>query len=111
MDGPQLKGRWSARYASVFADDPGSSVLTLSNLGMVKRSRPLEADVDRPTDHVIALWRDIVGGSRELGIPDGDDACVLSLVSHKQIEFSADGCRDARPGQYPIYAGHTSFKV
>ncbi|WP_328525271.1 hypothetical protein [Kribbella sp. NBC_00359] len=30
LDGPQLASRWSARYASVFADDPGSAVLTLS---------------------------------------------------------------------------------
>ena len=25
MDGPQLNGRWPARYASVLAEDPGSS--------------------------------------------------------------------------------------
>ena len=28
LDGPQLASRWAARYASVFADDPGSVVLT-----------------------------------------------------------------------------------
>src|SRR6185436_6170520 len=35
LDGPQLASRWSARYASVFADDPGSAVLTLSAWGLV----------------------------------------------------------------------------
>lgn len=36
-DGPQLKNRWSARYATVLADDPGCSVITLTSIGMVKR--------------------------------------------------------------------------
>jgi hypothetical protein len=40
LDGPQLSSRWAARYASVFADDPGSAVLTLTSYGMVQRSRP-----------------------------------------------------------------------
>lgn len=41
MDGPQLSGRWPARYASVLAEDPGTSVLTLTSLGMAERSRPI----------------------------------------------------------------------
>ncbi len=40
MDGPQLNGRWPARYATVLADDPGSSVLTLTSIGMARLSRP-----------------------------------------------------------------------
>jgi hypothetical protein len=40
LDGPQLTSRWTARYASVLADDPGSAVLTLTSYGMVERSRP-----------------------------------------------------------------------
>ena len=35
LDGPQLASRWTARYASVLSDDPGSAVLTLSSYGMV----------------------------------------------------------------------------
>ena len=30
LDGPQLASRWTARYASVLADDPGTAVLTLT---------------------------------------------------------------------------------
>jgi hypothetical protein len=37
LDGPQLSSRWTARYASVLADDPGSAVLTLTSYGMVER--------------------------------------------------------------------------
>ncbi|MEC4674405.1 MAG: hypothetical protein VST68_09470 [Nitrospirota bacterium] len=35
MDGPQRRNRWSSQYASFFGDDPGSSVLTLTSMGMV----------------------------------------------------------------------------
>jgi hypothetical protein len=38
MDGPQLENRWPARYATVLAEDPGSAVLTVTSLGMVRRS-------------------------------------------------------------------------
>jgi hypothetical protein len=41
LDGPQLRSRSAARYASVLADDPGSAVLTLTSFGMAQRSRPL----------------------------------------------------------------------
>ena len=40
LDGPQLASRWTARYAGVLADDPGTAVLTLTANGMVERSRP-----------------------------------------------------------------------
>ena len=40
MDGPQTKERWAARYATVLADDPGCSVLSLTSLGMAQLSRP-----------------------------------------------------------------------
>jgi hypothetical protein len=54
LDGPQLRSRWAARYASVLADDPGSAVLTLTSLGMAQRCRPQGRE---PSD-VIALWKD-----------------------------------------------------
>jgi hypothetical protein len=37
MDGPQLSHRWPARYAAVPAEDPGTSVQTLTSLGMAER--------------------------------------------------------------------------
>jgi hypothetical protein len=59
LDGPQLTTRWSARYASVLADDPGSAVLTLSSYGMAQRSRPHRRDASP----IVALWRDHARGS------------------------------------------------
>ena len=38
LDGPQWERRWPGRYATVLADDPGSAVLTVTSLGMVRRS-------------------------------------------------------------------------
>src|SRR5439155_17058099 len=58
LDGPQLSAHWTARYASVLADDPGSTVLTLSCLGMVQRSTPRGL----PPSRVVALWKDPVRG-------------------------------------------------
>ena len=37
LDGPQLASRWTARYASVLADDPGSAVLTLTSFNAAAR--------------------------------------------------------------------------
>jgi hypothetical protein len=55
MDGPQLKSRWSGRYAGVLAEDPGSSVLTLTSLGMALRSRPIVAGKRIEVSRAIAL--------------------------------------------------------
>jgi hypothetical protein len=40
LDGPQLGSRWTARHASVVADDPGSAAITLTSYGMVRAAGP-----------------------------------------------------------------------
>ncbi len=48
MDGDQHEWRWSSRYATALADDPGSSVLAVTSLGMAKlmsRSRARSGQV------------------------------------------------------------------
>lgn len=57
MDGPQIKERWSARYATTLAEDPGFSVLSLTSAGMSKLSRP-SSGVNR--SKVIGLWKDVL---------------------------------------------------
>jgi hypothetical protein len=112
MDGPQLQQRWPARYASVLAEDPGSSVLTLSNLGMVRRCQPLSSlqSRDQPVvDSVVALWSDRIHGTREIALKEGEDACVLNLVCHSEHEFTADGHTDEGNGHFVVYAGHHTF--
>jgi hypothetical protein len=106
MDGPQLRNRWPSRYASVLAEDPGCSVLSLTSLGMSARSRPAQG-VDRSRS--IALWRDAIYGEREIELPPDTDACVLSLVCRTEREFTIDGRPDSKPSYFPVYAGVVPF--
>jgi len=61
LDGPQLSSRWTARYASVLADDPASAVLTLTSYGLVERCRP----AGRPPSSVVALRTDSTRPARD----------------------------------------------
>lgn len=108
MDGPQLRGRWGSRYASVLAEDPGCSVLTITSLGMSRRSQPQDSgQANRfPT---IALWRDAVYGEKEVALDDGHDAGVLSLVCKTRQEFTIDGRGDGQKAHFPVFAGFKSF--
>jgi hypothetical protein len=112
MDGPQLRNRWPSRYASVLAEDPGSSVLTITSLGMSKRSRRREEETERDDKSgVIALWRDAVYGEREIAIEPDHDACVLSLVCRKKRELTIDGRDDDEQAAFPVFAGVHSFST
>jgi hypothetical protein len=103
MDGPQLAARWPARYASVLADDPGSSVLTLTSLGMSQRSRP--AGGGKAGSRVVALWKDKLYGTREIVLPQDCNACVLSLTRERREEYTADGRSDGKATEVPVYSG------
>lgn len=95
-DGPQITGRWSARYASVLADDPGTAVLTLSSLGMVAKSRDLNAAAPSAevSNRNVGLWRDAVHGWQSIELPEKKDALLLTISADWQQEFSADGRGD-----------------
>jgi hypothetical protein len=89
MDGPQLSSRWTARYASVLADDPGSAVLTLTSLGMARRSRPR----GRAPSTIIALWKDPGRGAREIPLEDGAHGVLISTSTDRATRRSVDGRR------------------
>lgn len=94
MDGPQLKNRWSSRYATVLSDDPGSSVITLTSLGMLKRHSSAFGLMSR----VIALWSE--GGSsnpREIELAHGAEAVLLNLTIKEKNEKTADGREERVP--------------
>jgi hypothetical protein len=91
MDGPQLKNRWSARYATVLSDDPGSSVITLTSLGMVKRHSSEFGAMSR----VVALWNESgAGHSREIELAQGAEAILLTLTMDQAEEQTADGRKE-----------------
>jgi hypothetical protein len=100
LDGPQLTSRWSARYASVLADDPGSAVLTLTSFGMVQRSRPHGHDASR----VIALWKGPAGGVREIPLESGAQAVLLTVCMDRATRRCADG-------RWPVDNGTYCFDV
>jgi hypothetical protein len=100
LDGPQLSSRWAARYASVLADDPGSTVLTLTSLGMVQRSRPHGRD----SLPVVALWKDPVRGLREIKVEAGAQGVLLTLCGNRTARRSADG-------RYPVDNATEYFDV
>lgn len=87
LDGPQLGFRWTSRYAGVLADDPGSSVLTLTALGMAIRSQPNGA----PPSRVVALWKDPRRGMREIAVEPGAQAVLLTTVLDSTARYAADG--------------------
>ena len=90
MDGPQLSHRWPGRYAMALADDPGSSVLSVTSLGLLERSNHRYQSSKR----IIALWRDPLGTTRELDLPKDKQALLLSLTRKATEEYTLDGRGD-----------------
>ena len=109
MDGPQIRQRWPAKYASVLADDPGSSVLTLTSLAMTRLSRPAPGQQDR--SGVIALWHDAQYGEVEIELARHQNAAVLSLIRHRTEELTADGRSDNGFAYQPVFAGYNGLEV
>lgn len=87
MDGPQLRSRWPSRHAAVLADDPGSAVLTVTSLGMVRRS---EAPVAVPPRDCIALWTERGQNPRELDLAPDSHALLLSLAAYPKQQKTLD---------------------
>lgn len=107
-DGPQLNSRWPSRYAGVLADDPGSSVLTVTSAGMAKLSKSGDPAKDRPD--VIAFWRDAKTGSTEIVCPKDATAVVLNITAEYHEEWTADGRGDGINSGYPVLSGYHLIK-
>lgn len=103
MDGPQLSSRWPARYATVLADDPGSSVLTLTSVGMAELSRPPNV---QGNSRAVALWKDAKSGEAvSIDLPPNMEGVILSLSKKLVKEYSADGRDDGGMTGYPTLSG------
>jgi predicted amidohydrolase len=101
MDGPQLDQRWAARYVGVLADDPGSSVLTVTSLGMARRSRSSNSGESR----VVALWKDVMNGSESIELTRGANAFLLTATARRTQEYTADGRHDGGSTASFVYHG------
>jgi len=109
MDGPQLQRRWAARYATVFADDPGSSVLCLTSMGMVNLSNE-NLPTGEKRERIIGLWKDARGPARQIELKEGYDGVVLALNAEYQQEWSADGRHDEKTTAYLTFGGLHNVK-
>ncbi|HDY8070313.1 TPA: hypothetical protein RQK93_002533 [Vibrio vulnificus] len=87
LDGPQLLNRWPGKYAAVLSDDPGSSVLTVTPLGMTQRSTGTGFKPSR----VVALWSDQVNSDAELEIAEGGAGLLIETNISYQDMWSIDG--------------------
>ncbi|BCF89097.1 hypothetical protein [Paraburkholderia largidicola] len=86
MDGPQLAVRWPGRYATVLAEDPGSSVLSITSAGMVDRSNLGERNPAR----AVGLWRHDQGSNTELYLPPDHHGLVLTIEAKDEEQYTFD---------------------
>lgn len=102
LDGPQLLPRWPARYATVLADDPGSSVLTVTSLGMALMCKSPGKQASR----AIGLWKDARSGqATEIVLPVDASGAVLSLNREYAEEWTADARSDGNCASYLSLGG------
>jgi hypothetical protein len=88
MDGPQEEWRWASRYSTGLAEDPGSSVLTITSMALIERwnrARPDEASWN------IGIWKDEAGRAKTLECKPGSQAVSIQLAGKPEIERTVDG--------------------
>jgi hypothetical protein len=106
-----LGGRWSGRYATSLADDPGCSVLTLTNAGMASLSKRLDISLKdvRKNRGKIALWKDVRGRTFEIDVKSGD-AALLHIEVIEKNDWTADGRESHGVSGYPLLKSVKIFK-
>lgn len=111
FDGPQKKFRWPGRHATTLSEEPGSSVLTVTALGMSERSTPKTPNytMDKNTSRTVALWRDKFEGEKELVLNDGDHGIILELSTRMNEQISADCRTDNGMSIFLTYHNHFSI--
>lgn len=95
MDGPQIEKRWSARYATILAEDPRSSVLTLTSAGLVDRANASWARKGHPAGRrSVGLWKEATGDAVELVLDQAAAGILLELGHDMRGEWTADARHD-----------------
>lgn len=95
MDGPQLSNRWAARASGTFADDPGSSVLVLTSLALVRRNQVHRSKHAGAASPPIGVWQEPEESPIEIPIGPDAHAVHFTLNNQERREVTLDG-RDDR---------------
>ena len=113
LDGPQLPGRWPGRYATVLADDPGTSVLTLTSVGLVDRSNESFHGKRAATScRAIGLWKQTGGDTTVIELPRGSHGVLLRLeLSPGPEEFTMDRRGDHSTTTQVKYLEHKPVRL
>jgi len=93
----------SAVYSSLseLAKHSGSSVLTVTSLGMAERSVDLK-NPEAPRSRDVALWKDGVKGAQTIPLPGKAQGIILRLQVEYREEFCADGRGDHQTTSYAV---------
>jgi len=97
MDGPQLGSRWPGRYASVLADEPGCSVLSLTCAATVDLSNAhyQKGTPSANPKRIVARWTQSKGNtSYDIEMNDGANGVLLTLKSEKRHQTTLDNRSD-----------------
>lgn len=92
LDGPQLPHRWPGKYAAVLSDDPGSSVLTVTALGMTTRSTGL----GHPPSRAVALWSEPGKSAETILLDDDCHGIIINTSIGCQDEWTLDGRKKSK---------------
>nr|KNY38445.1 hypothetical protein AKG93_25155 [Vibrio harveyi] len=87
LDGPQIEQRWPGKYASVLSEDPGSSVLSVTALGMTLRSTGSGFDPSRQ----VALWSESGKKPETLELKKDGSGIVIELKMKTENMWTMDG--------------------
>ncbi|WP_102489380.1 MULTISPECIES: hypothetical protein [Vibrio] len=93
LDGPQLAFRWPGKYSAVLSDDPGSSVLSVTALGMTQRATGLGHDPSRQ----VALWSEPGRTAETLEINEDGLGIVIELELNDEPMWTIDGRKKVKP--------------
>ncbi|MBL4906280.1 MAG: hypothetical protein JKX94_02425 [Sneathiella sp.] len=128
MDGPQLSVRWPGRYTATLTDDPGTSILTLTSFGLVKRANEVVKKEDEilkgegkeekleKVSRSVAFWKnqassDDPNSGEEKPLELKDDAYAILLTLHAETKH--DSTIDGRKKENKIwqYNKHESISI
>lgn len=88
MDGPQEEWRWANRYSTGLAEDPGSSVLTITSRALMTRWNRAP---HRSQSWNVAIWKDETGRAKTIECKPQAQAVCIQLAGKPEVERTVDG--------------------